>query len=282
METQKIILTIVASMLAVDLLVLFLIPIIRKQIKEHTDSINDEFLQIVQGQKQSTDSITLLRSELNIRHRETLQTFQDLFTKIDSIHSKVNEVKGTCNNFNKLATDFSETIRKERIEYYQLKDKFRIVASSNQNNILQAQYDAVCRERDELKNELDKNKPIEVLTDDREANRLLAEEIAKDKLNPLSFDYFGKLTPPKKKRKYSYHAYNTPERMKELRRLKAEKKKKESKKIALVQKLKDKLILDSMVGVVKRGRPKKIKTEPSVIIKNKVGRPKGSKNKLKN
>jgi hypothetical protein len=70
--------------------------------------------------------------------------------------------------------------------------------------------------------------------------------------------------------------------MKELRRLKAEKKKSEAQKVALVQKLKDKLMLEQMVdvSVIKRGRPKKKITEPIVIVKNKVGRPKGSKNKF--
>lgn len=56
----------------------------------------------------------------------------------------------------------------------------------------------------------------------------------------------------KKKRKYSYHAYNTPERMKELRRLKALKK---GKGISTTE----------------------LKNEVEKI-KRKVGRPKGSKN----
>jgi hypothetical protein len=291
METQKIILTIVASLLAIDLIVLFLIPIIRKQIKDNTDSIYNEFMDVIKLQKQNLDTITLLRSDMNIRIREERQSTQDLFDKFDLVHSKINEVKSLCNDFGRVSTDLSETIRKERIEYYQLKEKFRLVASSSQNNILQAQYDAVCRERDELKKELDKKKTKQVLTDDRKANKLLAQKIEKDKLTaPLPKGYLKDLLEPnlkdliepKKKRKYSYHAYNTPERMKELRRLKALKKNSEPKKNILVQKLKDKLKLDAMVDVslIKRGRPKKKTTEPIVIVKNKVGRPKGSKNKF--
>jgi len=290
METQQIILTIVSSMLAMDLLVLFFIPNIRKQIKKGTDSNYDEFKQILEKQNQTLDAVTLFNSTISIRIREERQAMEDLSNRIDLVHSKINEFSILCNNFDRVSSDLSETIRKERIEFYQLKDLMARRTPSKlekQYKILQTQYEIACKQRDELQAKKYPKKPIEVLTDDREENRLLREKIQAGldkgknilniKLYPLHEDNVKKEKPTKakevkkvletpiptkevkKSRKYSYHAYNTPERMKELRRLKALKKKN-----------------------VKRGRPKKKTTEPSVIVKNKVGRPKGSKNKFKN
>jgi len=328
METQNIILITLIAIIVIDLFALYLlsnwVDKVWKMIKStQVDSQND-----------------------------SLQKFNILFDAIQRLSDDSDKIKSFFGGLEQVCTDFSETIRKERVQYYSLKEAHQKLIEQTKSSKLQkmldisnAQVDALRRELEELKSDKpnekedlkddrdaneklrnnlksksekgesyppfsryfeddifgsDVEKPSkkkfvkgkkQKLTDDREANKKLALQIEeRKKIDPfgvIKMHELGKESKnaPKKKvhrKKFTYHAYNTPERMKELRRLKAEKKKSEAQKVALVQKLKDKLMLEQMVdvSVIKRGRPKKKITEPIVIVKNKVGRPKGSKNKF--
>ena len=284
---------------------------------------------------------------------DSLQKFNILFDAIQRLSNDSDKIKSFFGGLEQVCTDFSETIRKERVQYYSLKEAHQKLIEQTKSSRLQkmldisnAQVDALRREleelksddkpnrKEDLKDERDANEKLrndlksksekgesyppfnryfeddifgndvekpskkkfvkskkQKLTDDRDANKKLALQIEeKRKIDPFGVIKMHELGKESKnatkkkvhRKKFTYHAYNTPERMKELRRLKAEKKKSEAQKVALVQKLKDKLMLEQMVdvSVIKRGRPKKKITEPIVIVKNKVGRPKGSKNKF--
>jgi len=187
-----------------------------------------------------------------------------------TLTSQVKEVHTFFKGFEEVCSDFSETIRKERIQYYGLKDAHKKLIEQTKSSNLQKMLDIANAQNEALRREIDESKPKEPkkrVRDDREANRKLALEIQKRKKH----DPFGiikmhelgkedKPTPEKKekKKKFSYHAYNTPERMKELRRLKALKKQGVITKSELIDEI----------------------TKINETTKRKVGRPKGSKNKI--
>jgi len=317
METQNIILITLIAIIVIDLFALYLlsnwVDKVWKMIKStQVDSQND-----------------------------SLQKFNILFDAIQRLSDDSDKIKSFFGGLEQVCTDFSETIRKERIQYYALKEAHQKLILLNKNNPLQkmldisnAQVDALRRELEELKSDdkpnqkedlkddrdaneklrnnlksksekgesyppfsryfeddifgSDVEKPSkkkfvkskkQKLTDDREANKKLALQIEeRKKIDPFGVIKMHELgkenesAPEKKKqrKKFTYHAYNTPERMKELLRLKALKKEKVVSKEQIIE-LKPKL---------KRGRPKRVMITLPIQSKNKVGRPKGSKNKF--
>ena len=250
---NKIYITIVC-MLAVDLLSLLFIPFIRSAIKKYNKEVNENFkgirdmlhnldkrqsgmhLELVElnvetkSQRQNQNAI---RSDIDNHYKDVVKVSAELREQIDIMHTEMNEVKNLLLSFDRITTDMSDTIRKERMDFFHLKDQYKLATSPHYVDILKKQNES-------LLSKLPKSKAQEVFRDDREANRKLALEIEE------------RNKPKEKKRKKSYHPYNTPERMKELRRLKS------------LKKGEDVSTPESKNEVEK--------------IKRKVGRPKGRKN----
>jgi len=222
--------------------------------------------------------------EIQSEHAEMHQSLGDAMR---TLSSQVKEVLAFFTGFENVCSDFSETIRKERIQYYALKDAHKKLIEQTKSSTLQkmldisnAQVEALRRDIEEYKSKSEKgescfppfnryfeNDEKQVLKDDREANKKLALEIQKrkkhDPFGIIKMHELGKEDKPapekkEKKKKFSYHAYNTPERMKELRRLKALKKQGVITKSELIDEI----------------------TKINETTKKRVGRPKGSKNKI--
>lgn len=244
---------IVVCMLAVDLFSLLFIPMIRSAIKKYNNEVNDNFrdvrqllyaldkrqtgmhLELVElnvETKSQRQNQNAMRSDIDNHYKDVVNVSAELREQMDIMHTEMNEVKNLLLSFDRITTDMSDTIRKERMDFFHLKDQYKLATSPHYVDILKKQNESLLAK-------LPKSKTQEVFRDDREANRKLALEIEE------------RNKPKEKKRKKSYHAYNTPERMKELRRLKSIKK---GEDIST-------LILKNEVEKIKR----------------KVGRPKGSK-----
>jgi hypothetical protein len=271
MDIQMIVLIVNVIIILTDIIAIYLFSIwvdglTKKMNSNRIESENDSLNRF----KETYGAIQKLSNE-------TMYKYNKIFDDIEKTRNDSEKIKSFFKGFEEVCSDFTQTIRKERVEYHSLKEAHKKIILLNKNSPLQkmldisnAQVEALRRELEESKSQneqLEKSSSFsryfggglcddggkQSLTDDREANRKLALQIKKRKI----VDPFGiikmhelgkehKPDVPKKtdRRKFNYHAYNTPERMKELRRLKA------------------------------------LKKEPIETPKRKVGRPKGSKNKF--
>jgi hypothetical protein len=237
---------IVVCMLAVDLFSLLFIPMISSPIKKYNNEVNDNFRDVRQllyalDKRQTGMHLELVELNVETKSRRTNPHYEE--TK-KAIHSLLDAMEQLSKNQGVLDTRLKHT---EAITntLKELQYKYESLKISKDTTHLQIQINELAKERDFLKSQIEALKNKNNLKND-EVWDLLKVPMPKGALQSQ------KEQEPKKKRKYSFHAYNTPERMKELRRLKA------------LKKSNDISTTESKNEVEK--------------IKRNLGRPKGSKN----